>query len=146
MLGYSSYQQINKEDIPLNRPSGNWITYQDWKEVAGINYRFGAVMKFIRAVEKGTNFTTTLKREPDNKFDENAIAVIVTLHKFTWFGSNVLHIGYIPAYVASGLNETYSVDMPIAGEITKIRYKSDRAYINIGILIPGAKERKRFEV
>lgn len=67
--------------------------------VAGIHHRKAAAMAFCR----GRSQSLELHSEPNNRHDQNAIKIV---GEWTgWFLRHSTHIGYVPAELASMLNE-----------------------------------------
>ncbi|MDP5220237.1 HIRAN domain-containing protein [Ruegeria sp. 2205SS24-7] len=84
----------------------------------------------------GSKMPVALEREPDNKFDENAVAVKC--------GNTML--GYLPTDLAGDIAAQFSTDMPLAAEARRCGWKEDTAFIAINVLVPAAKDRKKYEI
>lgn len=67
--------------------------------VAGVTFegRQEALAELHKAQQAGASITTYLVREPDNKYDANAIKVLLEC------GDGPKHVGYVPRHLAAEL-------------------------------------------
>lgn len=133
-------------EVPPNRPEGKWVNWKHgsgWIKVRGTSYNADAITTFLCDLEDVTegrgSLEITLTRDPDNRYDPNAIEVDAYIT-----GPRERHcfLGHVERDAAAWLAETYSPDMPIAAELKKIRTNfGDGISITICGLMPAKKDR-----
>ena len=75
-----------------------------------------------------------LKREPDNPYDPNAIAVFIEVPRlFGLLSKCPKKIGYIKANTAKGLAKRMDGGLPIQARVIRIYDPPDRDYIEVAL-------------
>jgi hypothetical protein len=112
---------------------GAWVQTTMMIKVKGIQHRGSAVGAFATAVQAAERhrayYGVTLKPEPGNSHDKNAIAVYGIASGAEW------HLGYLDAYTAEEINrDLVSKGIPIAAELYEI-WVSDEGFIDVKIIV-----------
>ena len=120
-----------KQRFHIDIPDGYRI-YEYEFSIAGIQYRKN---EFFAVMKKG-DVTVGMRRDPDNRFDSNAIKVVVS--RKGMFGRTIMkQIGFIPADIASKIADSKLFDDLILRP--KAYYISDNDYIDFNVDILGPK-------
>ncbi len=95
----------------------------------GFNNRASIIRRFCREGMKAV-----LKREPDNPYDPNAIAVCIEVPRLLGLFGNVLkQIGYIKASAAKGLAKRMDEGLSIQARVTSFYAPSDREHPRVSL-------------
>ena len=134
------------------RPKGHWRAYDGegyglQVKVAGTKYQFSKALEFVygaRLADKsGLAHALEIVREPKNKHDANALAVVGHwMQPGFWIlikpkAKKVL-LGYVPRELALKIAQ-FPKDMPLAGELNYFKANSSGIDIYFSLLIPGLK-------
>jgi hypothetical protein len=103
--------------------------------IAGVNNYAADAITFVNSKSKYLEFA----REPNNKFDENAIAVIGYSKGLLFSKRRV--IGYVPKEVAKIIVDL-GLDSQVIPRLERI-YVGQKGYIDIEFQILGPKERQK---
>jgi len=131
-------------------PKGKWRQCNPQRKVAGTFYRKRNAMNFIHGAiysdENNLKYGIIVEKEPNNKYDKNALKLIGCWHKKRLFSSPVprcKHIGYVPRGLAEFVS-TLPPETPLAAELkyAKVKNKNNRfgdVFIDIYfvLLLPG---------
>jgi len=80
----------------------------------------------VRKLSRGQELE--LRREPNNEFDKNAIAVIARVHQFLWFYPYQQQIGYLSADLAEQLAELIDAGQPVRCFVANVTGGGDKSY------------------
>ncbi len=127
-----------------HRPEGEWVQTTTVEKVAGVAHRLPNAAAFAEAAKsaerKGRRYGVSLRFEPNNPVDANAIAVIgwaVTKGWLTREWRQEWHIGYLAAETAAELHrDLIAKGHPIAAELYSIFQSGGFLDFNIIVLAP----------
>ena len=112
--------------------------------VAGTSYRIEDCKLFLSALKGGRAGANSidLRRDSSNPEHPHAIAV------FGLLGHKEVHIGYIPSDLSDMIRTKFSSDMPLKAGLKEWGKKksAEAVFFRITVFVPGAKERKQFEL
>jgi hypothetical protein len=137
-----------EQDFPFQHPGPDWVYASGLdsdNECKLISIREqghrDAAINTINAVLEGKDYRLTAKREPDNAFDRNAIAIYSSVN-----GSADTQIGYVPREVNSEIARLFESNMPLRAIVMRIIQAPDgERYIRLGLLMPKKRLRKAYE-
>ena len=121
--------------FPADIPEGK-VRLACYEEVAGISFRIENAVAFA----KGRNHRLELEREPGNAHDPNAIKVLGVYKG--WVFEHRVHIGYVPADLASLIAER-GIFGQIEAYLRNIwhgGYAKDSVHVNFDIFQPEPPE------
>lgn len=139
------------------RPLGDWRQFRLAERVAGLKHRKAELGRFgegaARAEKLGLDFGLDLQRQPDNRFDKNAIMVTGrwTVRNKRWFRPAIerveqAQIGWIDRETAAHLAAA-GPDFPIAAEFYEMAVAKNPdpkfgfgVIIKVIVLIPSFKD------
>jgi hypothetical protein len=137
-------------DVPYgkeHRPAG-MVTLAGATDitVAGTSFRLQNCAEFIKAAvaaqeRSGAQPALEVHRQPDNPGHPNSLAVYGVLRD-----GRKWHLGYVPTEISGVIANDWEADMPLAAELRRFGLsRTDEAvFFAMNILIPAAKERKRY--
>jgi hypothetical protein len=143
--GGNKWQEL---EIEWRHPGSDWVYLPKFDKdnecklvcISDMGHR-EAVKPLIKSVTVGRDYSISLKREPTNRYDSNAIQVVDQTN-----GSDVV-IGYLPKEVAAVISDRYSAEMPISVMVKRaIKSPDGEIYLRLAPLIPKKPIRKPYEL
>lgn len=136
------------EDVPFvkSRPTGKWAILPKSHNSKLVTIRDMADQKqardnIVRAVLQEESVVLSAKREPDNPYDPNAIAVFGSVG-----GGQAVQAGYIDTETSEALAHKFDTQMPISVEMRSVRSNGKQVYIGLSLLVPIKSVRTGFEI
>lgn len=122
--------------IDQPKPPGDWIGWRAWFELAGSHHYGPDIARFAKSAERSPQAVASeVRREVDNPFDRNAIAI------YGRIGADAWKLGFVPRGDAKDL-AIFPASMPMVVRIISIRFVADSVYVRVQLLIPSKKMRK----